>query len=187
MPQAQVQDYINGIAMIRKMSTKPIGAEIPIFKTQFCKDHKLDARLFLILESLGIIRTEIATPRDGSFITWLHKEASNETSSFLATRVQAEIYTLNKKAKAKWKSSKEIKRVPAPTPTPLKHSLTLTETFETDPDPIATPHTKESFLINSDFSITGAISKESLLEKLSILINDQTITSAQILITYSTE
>ena len=194
--QMDITKYMSAIDLVKRMSAKPIGKEVPIKVTHFCKDHKLDVRFFRILKELKIITPEIGEPKEGTIFSWTHKEASNESNSFLATRVTNEIYKLNqagyikvsdpkyktKKAKKDWKEEERKRKQEETLKKSRQKGLTETIMIAT-PAPVAV---EEFTLQHSSFSfgLSGTLSKKELLSKMEALINDMEITKFSIEVQY---
>lgn len=106
MPRATLEAYIKAIDMVRKMSAKPVGSEVPIKITQFCDDHGVRDTLFTVLKELGAIQTEISVRREGTIFSWIYKQAENESRTHLASRVMDYMSQSYKKYYKEYKKKK---------------------------------------------------------------------------------
>ena len=82
----------------------------PIKKTAFITEHKLDARIFKVMEEMGILEVMGASKLGGTIYDWKYTKASNATATHLATRVTAAIYDLNQQAYAHYNSEEYRKK-----------------------------------------------------------------------------
>ena len=201
MPQQMdITRYKSAIDLVKKMCSKPIGSEIPIKVTHFVKDHKLNGSFFKVLESLNIIKTEVSAHKEGTIFSWIHKPASNEPDTFLATRVSGALYEINhtfwknynspeakkKRAKQEFKEStkrKTLTQSPIIQPSTIiqaEPELLMVDTHSTESQQPDTTDTHSTI----KFNITGKLTKKAILAQLEVLLQEQTITSFSIEATY---
>jgi hypothetical protein len=230
MSKTTVQNYQEAIKLIRKMCAKPVGSETPIKLTQFCGDHKVSDSLFQVLQKLKVIEPVVSAKREGTIFGWIYNQASNESDTHLAFRVQEFMSQKGKEYYKTWKKkNKEVPHIP-PTivskspeasrgltikagadgvkvitkgPTEqvaIAHDVIEPEEPIVAPDPVQVEEqvqspSQEANQTNSrpepqsrhkslSFQLEGAITKEDLIQKIQILLNDDTISSFKMDVQY---
>jgi len=208
--QLSIENYTDALNVLQDMVQKVV----PIKKTAFIEDHKLDARFFKVLEEMGVLEILESSKLGGFVFDWKYSKPSNTTAVHLATRVTGAIYELNQKAYTYYsseeyklkKAKKEHKekekrerqaildeRAKAKQQVQVKTKDQETIILDVSPiiqhqGPIQPPAPPiETVPVHSQvtFSLAGSLNRAELISKLLLIIEDQPISNFRIEVDYS--
>jgi hypothetical protein len=201
--------YKHALELLREMIKK----EEVIKKTPFVSRYKLHGSFFTILTDFNIIKEVATEHREGSLFEWTHKKADNELDSFLPTRIMDEAHrrttdynksyyskeAKDKRVKKQWEREQKAKNLEkaiinnkTATTKPVVVEIPVSETKPEDILTINMPsipstesaHQQKNSTLSLSLSLTGTLTKEELMKKLELLIENHPISSFKVEVAY---